>query len=284
MKDAILSIQSHVAYGHVGNSAAAFTLQRMGFPVHAVHTVTLSSHKGYRGWRGVELAPGDVADIVDGMAELGVFGDTTALLSGYLGDPGMGRAVLHALHKLRAESPKALFLCDPVMGDRGCGLFVDPAIPPFFRDEMIPTADILTPNAFELGVLVERETLGLPAIVDAARTLLRRGPELVVVTSVELGAADNEMATLAVSGDEGWLLRKPRLPVALSGTGDTFAALFLGNYLRSRDIRKSLEMANSVMFELVERTMQSCSRELLLVEAQECLLAPKRLLSAERIS
>ena len=281
MTGAILSIQSHVAFGHVGNSAAAFTLQRMGFPVHAVHTVTLSSHKGYPGWRGVELEAADVAGIIDGIAELGVLGDTVALLSGYLGDPGMGRAVLHALDRLREARSDALFLCDPVMGDRDCGFFVDPAIPGFFRDEMIARADIITPNAFELGVLADRPATDLTSITAAAKVLLERGPKLVVVTSAEIDGSKDELATLAVSANEAWLLRAPRLPVSLNGTGDTFAALFLGHFLRTDSVRTALEMAGSIMFELVERTMQAGSREPRLIEMQETLLAPSRRLVAE---
>ncbi|MCB1972276.1 MAG: pyridoxal kinase PdxY [Geminicoccaceae bacterium] len=282
MSEAVLSIQSHVAFGHVGNSAAVFALQRLGFEVWPVHTVTLSNHKGYGRWRGIELSPVDVSGIIDGMADVGAFADCRALLSGYLGDPGMGRSVLHALDRLRGQVPQALYLCDPVMGDSDCGFFVDAAIPAFFRDEVVPRADIVTPNRFELGVLTGREPEGLEDMVAAAHEVRRMGPKAVVVTSVEVGERPGKLGTLVVAADECRIVWQDRVPVALSGTGDSFAALFLGHFLRSGSLCEALELAVSAMVDLVRITSEAGSGELLLVEAQDFLVRPSGRLAARR--
>src|SRR3954467_3324945 len=150
---AVLSIQSHVAYGHVGNSSAVFPLQRRGIEVWPVHTVQFSNHTGYGGWRGPGFDGGVVNEVVDGIADRGVLGTCDAVLSGYLGSPDIGQAVVDTVAKVRAANPAALYCCDPVIGDVGRGVFVRPGIPELLRDVVVPVADIVTPNHFELDFL-----------------------------------------------------------------------------------------------------------------------------------
>ena len=161
MQDGILSIQSAVAYGHVGNSAAVFPLQRLGFEVWPVNTVLFSNHTGYGAWRGRVVALDWVEEIIEGIAERGAIPRTRAVLSGYLGDPSLGEAVLRTVARVRAERPDMLYACDPVMGDEGRGFFVKPGIPEFFRDHAVPAADIVTPNQFELAWLAGRPVAGV---------------------------------------------------------------------------------------------------------------------------
>ena len=149
----ILSIQSSVAYGHVGNSAAVFPLQRLGHEVWPVLTVHFSNHTGYGAWRGPLLAPTDVADVINGIEDRGVLGEADAVLSGYQGDPAVGAVILDAVARVKELNPDAVYCCDPVMGDVGRGMFVRPGIPEFMRDTVVPQADILTPNHFELDFL-----------------------------------------------------------------------------------------------------------------------------------
>jgi pyridoxine kinase len=146
----ILSIQSSVAYGHVGNSAAVFPLQRLGHEVWPVLTVHFSNHTGYGAWRGPLLAPTDVADVINGIDDRGVLGEADAVLSGYQGDPAVGAVILDTVARVKGLNPDAVYCCDPVMGDVGRGMFVRPGIPEFMRDTVVPQADILTPNHFEL--------------------------------------------------------------------------------------------------------------------------------------
>ena len=147
----ILSIQSHVAYGHVGNAAAVFPLQRMGHEVWPIHTVQFSNHTGYGAWRGQVFDAGLIADCVLGLEERGALARCDGVLSGYMGSADTGVAILDAVARVRAAHPSALYCCDPVMGDVGRGMFVRPGIPEFLRDRVVPMADVATPNHFELG-------------------------------------------------------------------------------------------------------------------------------------
>src|ERR1700722_9823367 len=148
----VLSIQSTVASGHVGNAAAVFPLQCLGHEVWPIDTVRFSNHPGHGRFRGTVTPPDEVAALLQGMEELGLFARADAVLSGYLGDPGTAAVVAGAVEAVKRANPAALYLCDPVMGDGG-QLFVDPAIPDLMRDRLIPLADIVTPNGFELGLL-----------------------------------------------------------------------------------------------------------------------------------
>ena len=149
----VLSIQSSVAYGHVGNSAAVFPLQRLGHEVWPVHTVNFSNHTGYGAWRGPLIPPADVAEVISGIEDRGVLGQVDAVLSGYQGGSGIADVILDAVARVKAANPAATYTCDPVMGNATSGCFVDPAIPPIIRERVVPVADVITPNQFELGFL-----------------------------------------------------------------------------------------------------------------------------------
>ena len=139
----ILSIQSSVAYGHVGNSAAVFPLQRLGISVWPVNTVHFSNHTGYGDWRGPVLPAADIAAVIDGIERRGVLPDCDAVLSGYMGDASLGQVIVDAAARVKAANAGALYCCDPVMGDVGRGIYVRPGIPDFMRDPAVPAADIL---------------------------------------------------------------------------------------------------------------------------------------------
>jgi pyridoxine kinase len=282
MQDGILSIQSAVAYGHVGNSAAVFPLQRLGFEVWPVNTVLFSNHTGYGAWRGRVVGLDWVEEIIEGIADRGAVPHTRAVLSGYLGDASLGEAVLRVVARVREARPDMLYACDPVMGDEGRGFFVRPGIPEFFRDQAVPTADIVTPNQFELAWLAGREITGVEDALAAAAAVRAKGPRIVVCTSLDVGSQD-ELGILAHSAEASWLCRTPRLPTALNGTGDAFTALFLGYWLKTGDLAATLTHTVSAMFALVQATHDAGSRELMLVGAQEELLAPKRIFQATRV-
>lgn len=280
MQDGILSIQSAVTYGHVGNSAAVFPLQRLGFEVWPVNTVLFSNHTGYGAWRGRGVALDWVEELIEGVAERGAIPRTRAVLSGYLGDPSLGAAVLRAVARVRAERADMLYACDPVMGDEGRGFFVRPGIPEFFRDHAVPAADIVTPNQFELAWLAGRSIASLDEAVAAAAAVRATGPRIVVCTSLDLG---NDLGILAHSAEASWLCRTPRLPITLNGTGDAFTALFLGYWLKSGTLDTALTHAVSAMYALVEATHRAGSRELELIAAQDQLLAPAASFPAVRV-
>ncbi|WP_295032555.1 pyridoxal kinase PdxY [uncultured Microbacterium sp.] len=280
----VLSIQSAVAYGHVGNSAAVFPLQRIGVEVLPVYTVNFSNHTGYGAWRGPMIAPDDVREVITGIEERGVLGEIDAVLSGYQGGEGIGDVIVDAVARVKAANPNAVYACDPVMGNAKSGCFVAPAIPVLLRDKVVPVADIITPNQFELGFLTgtEPDTLeSTLASVDAARAM---GPNTVLVTSVE--RPDREEGTiemLAVDDKGAWLVATPHLPMKANGSGDVTAALFTAHYVETKDAKTALERTVSSVYELLRLTLESGARELQLIPAQEFYANPPLQFAARQV-
>ncbi len=281
----ILSIQSSVAYGHVGNSAAVFPLQRLGFDVWPVITVHFSNHTGYGAWRGPVLPADAIRDVISGIDERGVFPTCDAVLSGYMGDPSLGEAIFDAANRIKAANAKALYCCDPVMGDVGRGFFVRPGIPEFMRDRTVPYADMITPNQFELEYLTGHTVMTMGdalGAVDAARAM---GPRIVLLTSLvrQDSADDQRIEMLAVDDEGAWLVGTPHLPLSVNGAGDATAALFLGHYLKSGSIATALSKVASSIFAVLEETHRTGSREIRLVASQDVLADPPDRFPVERI-
>jgi pyridoxine kinase len=280
----ILSIQSSVAYGHVGNSAAVFPLQRLGVEVWPVHTVHFSNHTGYGEWRGPLLPADDVRAVITGVEERGAFPEVDAVLSGYQGGEDIGEVVLDAVARVKAANPAAIYACDPVMGNAKSGCFVHPAIPVLLRERVVPRADLITPNQFELGFLTHTEPESLEdtlASVEAARAM---GPSTVLVTSVlRPDRPDDTIEMLAVHDDGAWIVQTPMLPLKANGSGDVTAALFTAHLLRTGDAGLALGRTVSSVFDLLQRTLQSGRRELQLVQSQTEIAEPRMQFEVERI-
>ncbi|SIT74943.1 pyridoxal kinase PdxY [Microbacterium sp. RU33B] len=272
----ILSIQSAVAFGHVGNSAAVFPLQRIGVEVLPVYTVNFSNHTGYGAWRGPLISPADVADVIAGIEDRGVFPEIDAVLSGYQGSEGIGDVIVDAVARVKAANPSAIYACDPVMGNAKSGCFVAPAIPVLLREKVVPAADLITPNQFELGFLTGTEPDSIEstlASVDAARAM---GPRTVLVTSVERPDRDPEtIEMLAVDDSGAWIVQTPLLPMKANGSGDVTAALFTAHYRATGDAADALARTVSSVFDLLEKTHLSGQRELQLVESQGAYAHPR---------
>jgi pyridoxine kinase len=280
----ILSIQSSVAYGHVGNSAAVFPLQRLGHEVWPVYTVNYSNHTGYGSWRGPMIPAADVADIITGIEERGALAQVDAVLSGYQGGSDIADVIIDAVARVKEANPKALYACDPVMGNAKSGCHVGDAIPPLLRDRVVPVADIITPNQFELGFLTGREASDLASTLDAVDAAREMGPGTVLVTSLERPerpAGTIEM--LAVNDSGAWLVRTPYLPFKRNGSGDVTAALFTGHYVSTGDAADALARTASSVFDLVENTYQADSRELLLIESQDAYANPRLQFAVEQV-
>ncbi len=280
----VLSIQSSVAYGHVGNSAAVFPLQRLGLEVWAVHTVQFSNHTGYGAWRGEIKTPEHIADVVAGIEDRGVLGRCDGVVSGYLGGAALGEVVLETVGKVKALNPKALYACDPVIGDVDRGVFVRPGIPEFFKEQALARADLITPNQFELAYLSGREVTDLESAIAAAQALRAMGPATVFVTSLEVGVPAGELGVLAVGEEGTWFVGHPRLDVRLNGTGDVMTALLTAERLQGSALAGGLARAVSRMYALVEATEAADARELQLVQAQDAWLHPARMFEAEKVA
>ncbi|MHA7986582.1 pyridoxal kinase PdxY [Rathayibacter sp. CAU 1779] len=272
----ILSIQSAVAFGHVGNSAAVFPLQRIGVEVLPVYTVNFSNHTGYGAWRGPLIAPADVADVITGIEERGVFGDIDAVLSGYQGSDGIGDVILNAVARVKAANPAAVYACDPVMGNAKSGCFVAPEIPILLRDRVVPAADIVTPNQFELGYLTDTEPDSLESTLASVDLLRASGPDTVLVTSVERpDRPADTIEMLAVDGKGAWIVQTPLIPMKANGSGDVTAALFTARYRSTGSAADALASTVSSVFDLLTNTYENGSRELLLVESQVFYAHPR---------
>jgi len=280
----LLSIQSHVAYGHVGNSAAVFALQRLGCEVWPVHTVQFSNHPGYGAWRGSVFDAALVGEVVRGIAERGVLGQCDGVLSGYLGAAEIGAAILDAVAVTRAANPKARYCCDPVIGDVGPGVYVRAGIAEFLRERALPVADVVTPNRFELDHLSGQGSDTLAAALAAAAILRARGPRAVLVTSLHTNETPADCVDMLACDTGGrFLVRTPLLPVNVNGAGDAVAAMFFFHYLRAGVLAEALSRTASAIFGVLKHTAEAGARELLLIDAQEELVAPSRVFRPEPV-
>jgi len=280
----ILSIQSHVAYGHVGNAAAVFPLQRVGVEVWPIHTVQFSNHTGYGGWKGRVFDADMIRDIVAGIEQSGVLEQCDGILSGYMGSADIGSAILDAVGTVKRANPAAKYCCDPVIGDVGRGIFVREGIPEFMRTKAVPAADIVTPNQFELEYLSKRSSKTLRQARDAVKAVHDLGPRAIMVTSLYTEKTPEDSIDLLASDTSGtFLVRTPKLPIAVNGAGDAIAALFFAHCLHNRKIADALSRAASGVFGVLAKTADADAREIQLVAAQDEIVAPSRLFEAEAL-
>ena len=280
----LLSIQSHVAYGHVGNAAAVFPLQRLGIEVWPIHTVQFSNHTGYGVWRGRVFDSDAIGEVVQGIDERGVLGDCDGVLSGYMGAAEIGQAILDAVAQVKRANPTAQYCCDPVIGDVGRGVFVRPGIPEFMRERAVPAADVITPNQFELEHLAGRTIGTLADVLAAVEDMHAQGPHVVLVTSLHTDDTPEDAIDVLVSDAFGRCrVRTPNLPLQVNGAGDAIAALFFGHLLGMGSASEAMARAVSSIFGVLSRTLEAGSREILLVEAQEELVAPRHVFEPEQL-
>ena len=277
----VLSVQSRVAYGHVGNAAAVFPLQCLGVEAWALDTVAFSNHTGHGRWRGDVVAAATVAALFEGIADLGVLSEIDAVLSGYIGTAETGAVLLDIVSRVKGANKRAIFCCDPVIGDVDTGPYVRDGVAEFFRDAALALADIATPNRFELEYLTGRTIGDLVDAANAADVLRERGPGVVLVTSLD--TVPGHLTMLASGPDGAWAVETPRLPAMLNGCGDVTAALFLGRLLTGASLPEALAQTAAAMFAVIETTVGLGRYELALVAAREQLARPGRQFAARRL-
>jgi pyridoxine kinase len=280
----ILSIQSSVAYGHVGNSAVTFPLMRMGVEVWPVITVHFSNHTGYESWRGPLLRATDLRDVVRGIDERGVLGEVDAVLSGYQGREDIGAMILDAVALVKQRNRAAIYCCDPVLGDEDRGSYVRPGIAEFMRQRVVPAAQIITPNQFELTALTGLPVVTMQDVLHAADAARSLGPEVVLITSVvRRDGPPDTIDMVAVDSDGAWLVSTPRLPRTFTGSGDVTAATFLVRMLRKRDVAAALAHTANVIYGVLAVTTNLGRAELALIAAQDEMVNPSHRFESVRL-
>jgi pyridoxine kinase len=269
---AVLSIQSSVVYGHVGAQAGAFPLMRHGIAVWSLPTVQLSAHAGYPGVTGRRTAPEEVTALGRGLAAHGALAQADAVMTGYLGSAETAEAGAAIVEQARAARPDAPYLCDPVLGDEGPGLYLPEAVGTLYRARFLPMAQIATPNRFELGWLTGMPVDTLPEMARAAEALRATGPQTVFVTSVASGPG--ALGILAATGDGAWLATAPRLSHRATGAGDMAAALLMLHRLRGTAPQEAAARTVAALHAVVSEAVRIGAAELPIVTAQDVWLNP----------
>lgn len=277
----ILSIQSHVAYGHVGNRSAVFPLERLGYEVWPINTVQYSCNAGVPGWTGTAFGAAHVADVVGGLVRLGAMGRCDAVLSGYVGDAETGRAILDAVSVAKRLNPATIYCCDPVMGDRPEGLYVRGELPGFFAEEAMPAADIVCPNVFEAELLSGHGIDSADDLARATDAIHAKGPGVVMVTSYRPPSGDR-IGFYVSDGETKLAATAPviRFDRPPKGSGDLSSALFLGYYMMGDGVRVAVEKTLDALYSVLESSASGGGDNLAIIAAQDAIANPGRRFAA----
>jgi len=254
---AIVSIQSQLVFGCAGNNAAVPLLQRLGDTVYAVPTTLLSNTPHYPTIAGGPLDPALVEALLDTLLDRIAPSDIGAILTGYIGSSGAAAAAARFIDCVRTAHGHVLVLCDPVMGDTDTGLYVDETVAKAITTDLVPRADILTPNLFEAQRLTRLPDSDPDAVLE--RLLMLRA-RIAAITGIDEG--DGFVTTLAGDGKRRWRVRAPKLALRPTGTGDVFSAAFLDALLHGADTPAALECGVVTVFDLMETAQRSGTREL----------------------
>ncbi|KAB5513561.1 hypothetical protein PHYPO_G00249040 [Pangasianodon hypophthalmus] len=261
----VLSIQSHVVRGYVGNKSATFPLQVLGFEVDSINSVQFSNHTGYEHWKGQVLTADELQVLYEGI-KLNKVNHYDYVLTGYSRDVSFLEMVVDIVQELKSANPRLVYVCDPVMGDNG-SMYVPEALLPVYRDKVVPVSDIITPNHFEAELLTGRKIRTEKDAIEAMDLLHAMGPDTVVITSSDLLSplGDQYLVALGsqntVRGDgtkEKQRIRMdiPKVDAVFVGTGDLFAAMLLAwTHHHPNDLKKACEKTVSVMQHVIKRTI-----------------------------
>ncbi|MEQ1953742.1 pyridoxal kinase PdxY [Mesorhizobium sp. CN2-181] len=254
---AVIVISSHVARGSVGNRASVFALETLGFPVWAVPTVILPWHPGHGRATRIVPEPEKFAALMKDLESSPWLGEVAGVLSGYLGDIRQADAVASLVTAVRAKNPRALYVCDPVMGDMG-GLYVPQGLAEALRDVLVPMADIATPNRYELEWMTGEKLDDLRSVMAAA---MEAGPPTMLVTSAPALMAGG-IGNLMLTRSEALLAEHRAIDKPPNGLGDLTAAVLLARLLAGQPAGKALQSTTASVFEILARTTKRGADEL----------------------
>ncbi|EOI5817818.1 pyridoxal kinase PdxY [Cronobacter malonaticus] len=283
----ILAIQSHVVFGHAGNSAAEFPMRRLGANVWPLNTVQFSNHTQYGQWTGAVMPPSHLTEIVQGIAAIGQLSRCDAVLSGYLGSAEQGEHILEIVRQVKAANPQAKYFCDPVMGHPEKGCIVAPGVAEFHARFALPASDIIAPNLLELEMLSGHAVASVEEAVATARELIARGPQIVLVKHLaRAGYQQDRFEMLLVTSDEAWHISRPlvdfgaRQPV---GVGDVTSGLLLVKLLQGATLREALEHVTAAVYDIMVTTKHMEEYELQVVAAQDGIAQPEHFFTAVKL-
>jgi pyridoxine kinase len=288
----VLSVQSSVAYGYVGNRAAIIPLNALGHEVVALNTVSFSNHTGYGDWTGEVFSAQQLSELINGIKARGLFPKIDAVLTGYIGDEDLGALVLSTLGEIRAANPNCIYCCDPVMGDTGSGFFVNQRVAEFFKDSAIGRADIIVPNQFEASFLSGIDICTMADALRALESLHARGIKRIVMTSFQPDTLGPDKISMLISESSKGVFQVTTTQESLgvfqvttprfamdpmpNGAGDVTAATILAHLLRGADLRGAVEQTAGALHDIFDQTQQAQRRELNLIRAQSAFLQPSQ--------
>ncbi|XP_020278168.1 pyridoxal kinase [Pseudomyrmex gracilis] len=286
----ILSIQSHVVSGYVGNKSATFPLQLLGFEVDAINSVQLSNHTGYKVFKGQILDDKNLDDLVDGLAQNDL-DHYTHLLTGYIGSASFLKRVALLVTALKCKNPNLIYVCDPVMGDNG-KMYVPETLKEIYKKEIVPLADVLTPNQFELELLTNQKVTNMIELKSAIKKLHQIGPQTVAVSSTEI---DSKLTAVVSTTKDNTIMKIdiPKIPATFTGSGDLFAALFLAHLYLQSDMKTIMEKTVNSLYNVLLNTYEyskACTDvdaqpaktiELKLIQSKKSIENPETRLFAE---
>lgn len=284
----ILSIQSHVVFGHAGNSAAEFPIRRLGVNVWPLNTVQFSNHTQYRQWTGTVMPASHLVEIADGISAIDELKNCHAVLSGYMGSPEQGNAIIEIVKKVKQANLNALYICDPVMGHPEKGCFVAPGVSEFLCNVALPISDMMSPNILELEELNNKRAINnVDEAIIACRDLCQKGPKAILVKHLSrAGIQKDRFEMLLVTHNEAWHIHRPlvdfgvRQPV---GVGDMTSGLFIANILLGKSLVESLEHTTSAVYAVMLETLKRDQYELQLVAAQDQIAKPEQWFKATKL-
>lgn len=272
-RTSVISIQSQVAHGHVGNSAAVLPMQMRGLNVAAVPTTLLSNHPGYDTLRGRVLEAELVGDLLRGIEERGLVESCRYIVSGYLGSRANGEVVAAFVERARRRNPDIVYLCDPVMGDSNLGVFVADHVVECLREVLVPLADLLTPNQFEVGLITRGTPSSYQELAGEVAAIRRmRGARLVVTGCAFPDTPGGMLENVVFDGASPVRLPSPRLPVVPVGTGDLYAGVLTANLVRGASLRTAARDAAAVVLNVLRHTLAAGTHEMQLGSAVSALM------------
>lgn len=261
----VISIQSQVVHGHVGNSAAAYAMQAEGVNVAAVPTTLLSNHPRYPSLRGRVLEAELVADLLKGVEERGLVDEAAVLVTGYLGSPGNAAVIADFVERARRRNAKLVYLCDPVIGDDG-RIYVAEGILDVVRHRLLPAADLSTPNQFELELLSGVTIVDAEDLSTACAVLAAAGRTAVVATGCTLAdTVAGQVETILCADGRLSRVATPRLPIRPYGTGDLLTGLIAAHLAKGEAMELAVRRAVDTVFAVLVRTQEAGSAEMQLV-------------------